>query len=195
MRNHLVSELCWWICMVLRTDSLLPVYRLKYVSGWNTKEHKWKVFSVEGSRFKRCDFEEGFCDLIQSSETHFGWTRTTEVLGLKHDHINSTSGIRIRHLLAFTDLFWIHNPRLILYLFYSCLMHALPHFSLAFSTFPVAFTRQRKQNNSRPEQPCLSAQSDMPGDKILCLGNFGMQAEPSTTTWRWLVISFLHFLV
>ncbi|KAI3354843.1 hypothetical protein L3Q82_004649 [Scortum barcoo] len=40
------------------------------------------------SRYKRCDFEEtGLCDLIQTS----GWTRTTEVPGLKHDHTNSTS--------------------------------------------------------------------------------------------------------
>ncbi|KAM6908030.1 MAM and LDL-receptor class A domain-containing protein 1 isoform 1-T1 [Lycodopsis pacificus] len=39
------------------------------------------------SRYKRCDFEEGFCDLIQSS----AWTRTTEVPGLKQDHTNNTS--------------------------------------------------------------------------------------------------------
>lgn len=56
------------------------------------KKHKWKVFSVEGSRYKRCDFEEGFCDLIQSSETLSGWFRTTEVPGLKHDHASNTSG-------------------------------------------------------------------------------------------------------
>ncbi|XP_071341063.1 MAM and LDL-receptor class A domain-containing protein 1 isoform X4 [Trachinotus anak] len=43
------------------------------------------------SRYKRCNFEEGFCDLTQSSETLSDWTRTTEVLGLKHDHTNSTS--------------------------------------------------------------------------------------------------------
>ncbi|XP_044033161.1 MAM and LDL-receptor class A domain-containing protein 1 isoform X1 [Siniperca chuatsi] len=43
------------------------------------------------SRYTRCDFEEGFCDLIQSSKTLSGWTRTTEVLGLKHDHTNNAS--------------------------------------------------------------------------------------------------------
>ncbi|XP_031706231.1 MAM and LDL-receptor class A domain-containing protein 1 isoform X1 [Anarrhichthys ocellatus] len=43
------------------------------------------------SRYKRCDFEEGFCDLIQSSETLSAWTRTTEVPGLKQDHTNNTS--------------------------------------------------------------------------------------------------------
>uniref|UniRef100_A0A8C4F4A5 MAM domain-containing protein n=1 Tax=Dicentrarchus labrax TaxID=13489 RepID=A0A8C4F4A5_DICLA len=44
------------------------------------------------SRYKRCDFEEGFCDLIQSSESLSNWTRTTEIPGLKHDHANNTSG-------------------------------------------------------------------------------------------------------
>ncbi|XP_022622767.1 MAM and LDL-receptor class A domain-containing protein 1 [Seriola dumerili] len=43
------------------------------------------------SKYKTCNFEEGFCDLIQSSETLSEWTRTTEVPGLKHDHTNSTS--------------------------------------------------------------------------------------------------------
>ncbi|XP_039982288.1 MAM and LDL-receptor class A domain-containing protein 1 [Xiphias gladius] len=43
------------------------------------------------SKYKRCDFEEGFCDLIQSSETLSEWTRTTEVPGLRHDHRNITS--------------------------------------------------------------------------------------------------------
>ncbi|XP_027129851.1 MAM and LDL-receptor class A domain-containing protein 1 isoform X2 [Larimichthys crocea] len=43
------------------------------------------------SRYKRCDFEEGLCDLTQSSETLPGWIRTTEVPGLKHDHNNNTS--------------------------------------------------------------------------------------------------------
>ncbi|XP_068438273.1 MAM and LDL-receptor class A domain-containing protein 1 [Clinocottus analis] len=42
------------------------------------------------SRYKRCDFEEGFCDLDQSSELS-GWTRTTDVQGLKQDHTNNTS--------------------------------------------------------------------------------------------------------
>ncbi|XP_040921930.1 MAM and LDL-receptor class A domain-containing protein 1 [Toxotes jaculatrix] len=42
-------------------------------------------------RYKRCNFEGGFCDLIQSSETVSEWTRTTEVPGLKHDHTNKTS--------------------------------------------------------------------------------------------------------
>ncbi|XP_074549659.1 MAM and LDL-receptor class A domain-containing protein 1 isoform X2 [Halichoeres trimaculatus] len=43
------------------------------------------------SGYKRCDFEEGFCDLVQSSEDGPGWIRATEVQGLKHDHNNKTS--------------------------------------------------------------------------------------------------------
>ncbi|XP_069015480.1 MAM and LDL-receptor class A domain-containing protein 1 [Embiotoca jacksoni] len=43
------------------------------------------------STYKTCDFEEGFCDLIRSSETLSEWTRTTEAAGLKHDHRNNTS--------------------------------------------------------------------------------------------------------
>ncbi|XP_074478784.1 MAM and LDL-receptor class A domain-containing protein 1 isoform X2 [Sebastes fasciatus] len=43
------------------------------------------------SRYKRCNFEEGFCDLIQSSEMLSGWTRTTDVPGLKQDHTDNTS--------------------------------------------------------------------------------------------------------
>ncbi|XP_035475409.1 MAM and LDL-receptor class A domain-containing protein 1 isoform X3 [Scophthalmus maximus] len=43
------------------------------------------------SRYKRCNFEEGFCDLIQSSDTLSEWTRTTEVHRLKHDHTNDSS--------------------------------------------------------------------------------------------------------
>ncbi|XP_032360131.1 MAM and LDL-receptor class A domain-containing protein 1 isoform X1 [Etheostoma spectabile] len=43
------------------------------------------------SRYKRCDFEEGFCDLIQNSETLSGWTRTAEVPGLKQDQTRNTS--------------------------------------------------------------------------------------------------------
>ncbi|XP_047424790.1 MAM and LDL-receptor class A domain-containing protein 1 isoform X2 [Mugil cephalus] len=43
------------------------------------------------STYHRCDFEESFCDLIQSSETLSTWTRSTEVAGLKHDHTNKTS--------------------------------------------------------------------------------------------------------
>ncbi|KAM7390330.1 hypothetical protein PAMA_008482 [Pampus argenteus] len=43
------------------------------------------------SRYKRCDFEEGFCDLIQSSQSSAEWIRTTEVPGLKHDHANNQS--------------------------------------------------------------------------------------------------------
>lgn len=49
------------------------------------------VFSPEGSGYKMCDFERGFCDLIQSSETLSNWTRRTKVRGLNRDHSN-TSG-------------------------------------------------------------------------------------------------------
>nr|XP_046227551.1 MAM and LDL-receptor class A domain-containing protein 1 [Scatophagus argus] len=43
------------------------------------------------SRCKRCDFEEGFCDLTQSSKELSGWIRTTQAPGLSHDHTNNTS--------------------------------------------------------------------------------------------------------
>ncbi|KAL6097716.1 malrd1 [Pungitius sinensis] len=46
------------------------------------------------SRYKRCDFEEGFCGLIQSSE----WNRTTEVPGLNRDHTNNSAA----HFLSLT---------------------------------------------------------------------------------------------
>ncbi|XP_062297401.1 MAM and LDL-receptor class A domain-containing protein 1 [Scomber scombrus] len=48
------------------------------------------------SRYKRCDFDEGLCDLTQSSESFSEWIRTTEVPGLKHDHANNQSA----HFLA-----------------------------------------------------------------------------------------------
>ncbi|KAI4791475.1 hypothetical protein KUCAC02_033987 [Chaenocephalus aceratus] len=41
------------------------------------------------SGYKRCDFEDGFCDLMQSSESR--WIRTTEAPGLKHDHTNTSA--------------------------------------------------------------------------------------------------------
>ncbi|KAM3593244.1 uncharacterized protein V6R79_008413 [Siganus canaliculatus] len=43
------------------------------------------------SGYKRCDYEEGYCAVIQSLETASLWKRTTEVQGLKHDHNNNTS--------------------------------------------------------------------------------------------------------
>ncbi|KAF3836644.1 hypothetical protein F7725_029202 [Dissostichus mawsoni] len=41
------------------------------------------------SGYKRCGFEDGFCDLMQSSESR--WIRTTEAPGLKHDHTNTSA--------------------------------------------------------------------------------------------------------
>ncbi|XP_026219478.1 MAM and LDL-receptor class A domain-containing protein 1 [Anabas testudineus] len=43
------------------------------------------------SGYQMCDFEEGFCDMIQNSETLSEWTRTTEVQGLNHDHANRSA--------------------------------------------------------------------------------------------------------
>ncbi|MED6245508.1 hypothetical protein ATANTOWER_004113, partial [Ataeniobius toweri] len=43
------------------------------------------------STYTRCDFEDSFCDLIQSSETLFGWTRTAGVPGLRQDHRNTSA--------------------------------------------------------------------------------------------------------
>ncbi|XP_028288906.1 MAM and LDL-receptor class A domain-containing protein 1 isoform X2 [Parambassis ranga] len=50
--------------------------------------------------YRRCDFEEGFCDLTQSSETLSEWTRTTEAAGIKHDHRSNTSA----HFLSLTSV-------------------------------------------------------------------------------------------
>ncbi|XP_067342984.1 MAM and LDL-receptor class A domain-containing protein 1 isoform X2 [Channa argus] len=38
------------------------------------------------SEYKMCSFEEGLCNLTQSSETFSEWSRTIEVRGLNHDH-------------------------------------------------------------------------------------------------------------
>ncbi|TWW70868.1 MAM and LDL-receptor class A domain-containing protein 1 [Takifugu flavidus] len=43
------------------------------------------------SQYKRCDFEEGFCDMTQSPETTSGWFRTNQVPGLQHDHAGRNS--------------------------------------------------------------------------------------------------------
>ncbi|KAK2859573.1 hypothetical protein Q5P01_004193 [Channa striata] len=43
------------------------------------------------SGYKMCNFEEGLCDLTQSSETLSEWTRTTKVQGLNHDHNNASA--------------------------------------------------------------------------------------------------------
>lgn len=82
-----------------------------------------KCFSVEGSRYERCDFEEGFCDLIQDSDTLSGWNRTTEVPTLEHDHTYNTSGkpfifkgynhfelITVTFLCMFYSYFYVHAP-------------------------------------------------------------------------------------
>lgn len=49
-------------------------------------------FSSKGSQYKRCNFEEGFCDMTQSPETLSGWFRTNQVPGLQHDHTGRNSG-------------------------------------------------------------------------------------------------------
>lgn len=60
-----------------------------------------------------CNFEEGFCDLMQSKETLSEWTRTTEVQGLDHDHTNRSGQIPAvwdtRHPL-FVLYFSVHIP-------------------------------------------------------------------------------------
>ncbi|XP_038153930.1 MAM and LDL-receptor class A domain-containing protein 1 isoform X2 [Cyprinodon tularosa] len=43
------------------------------------------------STYTRCDFEDGFCDLIQSPETPFRWNRTNEASALKQDHRNTSA--------------------------------------------------------------------------------------------------------
>ncbi|XP_033935995.2 LOW QUALITY PROTEIN: MAM and LDL-receptor class A domain-containing protein 1, partial [Pseudochaenichthys georgianus] len=55
----------------------------------NSKRLKHVFFVLVGSGYKRCDFEDGFCDLMQSSESR--WIRTTEAPGLKHDHTNTSA--------------------------------------------------------------------------------------------------------
>lgn len=66
------------------------------------------MFSVKGSRYQRCDFEKGLCDLIQSSDSALsGWFRTAGVPGLKHGHNNNTSGMPL--IYFFIHPFWIHS--------------------------------------------------------------------------------------
>ncbi|XP_054622204.1 MAM and LDL-receptor class A domain-containing protein 1 isoform X4 [Dunckerocampus dactyliophorus] len=43
------------------------------------------------SDYKSCDFEEGFCDLIQRSEPFSKWNRTREVPAIASDHRNNQS--------------------------------------------------------------------------------------------------------
>ncbi|KAL1006836.1 hypothetical protein UPYG_G00077810 [Umbra pygmaea] len=45
------------------------------------------------SGYTRCDFEEGFCDLLPGAETHLGWTRIVgfNTTGPEHDHANNHS--------------------------------------------------------------------------------------------------------
>ncbi|XP_010901050.2 MAM and LDL-receptor class A domain-containing protein 1 isoform X1 [Esox lucius] len=45
------------------------------------------------SGYGRCDFEEGFCDMLPNAETHLGWTRGVGInaTGPKHDHANNQS--------------------------------------------------------------------------------------------------------
>lgn len=64
-------------------------------------------FSPEGSQYKRCDFEEGFCDMTQSPETTSGWFRTNQVPGLQHDHAGRNSGELLK-----CDV-WIQKHRLL----------------------------------------------------------------------------------
>ncbi|CAG5896220.1 unnamed protein product [Menidia menidia] len=51
------------------------------------------------SAYTRCDFEDGFCDLIQTSEPPSGWTRTTQAAGLQQDHRNASA-----HFLSLSDV-------------------------------------------------------------------------------------------
>ena len=105
--------------------------------------------SLEGSTYKRCNFEKGFCDLTQSSETFSEWARTTEASGLKHDHSN-TSGSSVSHLPHGT--FWMLQLQLIVSLVYSC------------SIFPVPVARWSKQNHSRSDQSGFHSHSDLSGN-------------------------------
>ncbi|XP_029005062.1 MAM and LDL-receptor class A domain-containing protein 1 isoform X2 [Betta splendens] len=47
--------------------------------------------------YDMCDFEEGFCDLTQHSETGSAWTRRTEARGLNRDHTGKSA-----HFLSLT---------------------------------------------------------------------------------------------
>lgn len=108
----------WWILTVQRTLSLIPTrWVVNSIYDWHAQ---WKVFSVKGSRYQRCDFEKGLCDLIQSSDSALsGWFRTAEVPGLKHGHTNSTSGLIWKSDLIFWCFhFWIHSLHTSLYFAY-----------------------------------------------------------------------------
>lgn len=61
-------------------------------------------FSVEGTKYQRCDFENEFCDLIQNSNSLLSeWIRTVNSPGLKHDHKGNTSGTTLNFELLNTS--------------------------------------------------------------------------------------------
>lgn len=61
-------------------------------------------FSVEGTKYQRCDFENGFCGLNQISNSVLsGWIRTVNAPGLQHDHKSNTSGTTLNFELLNTS--------------------------------------------------------------------------------------------
>lgn len=108
-------------------------------------------FSVEGTKYQRCDFENEFCDLVQISNSVLsGWIRTVNAPGLKHDHKGNTSGTTLNFELLNTST--------------SCTYISSSLLS-SYRTFLITCTLWRKRNHSRPNQSCLPAQSDLPGTK------------------------------
>lgn len=60
--------------------------------------------SVEGTKYQRCDFENGFCGLNQISNSVLsGWIRTVNAPGLQHDHKGNTSGTTLNFELLNTS--------------------------------------------------------------------------------------------
>lgn len=115
------------------------------------------IFFVEGTKLKKCDFEEGFCDLIQISDPLLSrWMRTISAPGLEHDHRGNTSGMTLN------SPFCIQTT--------SCIYISSLLFSFLFRIFLIACTFWRKQNHCRPNQSCFPAQSRLPGDKNSFVG-------------------------
>lgn len=109
-------------------------------------------FSVEGTKYHRCDFENGFCDLIQMSNSVLSrWIRTVNAPGLQHGHKGNTSGMTLNFELLNTYISCTYISSSLL--FFSC------------RTFLGSSTLWRKQNHSRSNQSRLPAQSDLPGYK------------------------------
>lgn len=134
----------WSVVKFLKFEKYLCWKLLKYI-------HE---LSVEGSKYQRCDFENGLCDLIRNSDSGLsGWVRTSKAQRLEHDHTGNSSGKTLIFKENFlTNIDYLYLRQLVYYPFF-------------FRTFLITCTLRRKPNHCRPNQSHLPAQPDLPGPK------------------------------